>query len=95
MSTNWSAFQFSHWFSLAFVVFGATFIAYLFIVYGISKLGATITGTYVYTQPVFATLTAMLLFHEELNLTKIIAAILIFCGVFIANKKRVIDTVVE
>ena len=94
-NTNWSAFQFSHWFSLGFVVFGATFIAYLFIVYGIQKLGASITGTYVYTQPVFATITAMLLFDERLSLVKILAAALIFGGVFLANKKRVIDTVVE
>lgn len=93
--TDWSAFQFSHWFSLGFVVIGATFIAYLCIVYGISKLGASITGTYVYTQPVFATITAMLLFHEDLSLVKILAASLIFGGVFLANKKRAIDTVVE
>ena len=95
MSTNWSAFEPSHWFSLAFVVIGATFIAYLFIVYGISKLGATLTGAYVYTQPVFATITAMLLFNEKLSFVKILAAILIFSGVFLANKKRAIDTVVE
>ncbi|MBC7722859.1 MAG: EamA family transporter, partial [Pedobacter sp.] len=66
-----------------------------FIVYGIQKLGASITGTYVYTQPVFATVTAMLLFDERLSLVKILAAGLIFSGVFLANKKRVIDTVVE
>ena len=95
VSTNWSEFGASHWFSLAFVVFGATFIAYLFIVYGISKLGATLTGAYVYTQPVFATITAMLLFNEKLSFVKILAAILIFSGVFLANKKRAIDTVVE
>lgn len=94
LNTNWSAFQFSHWFSLAFVVFGATFIAYLFTVYGISKLGATTTGTYVYTQPVFATLTAMLLFNEKLDFIKIVAALLIFGGVFLANKKQATDIVV-
>ena len=94
-NTNWAAFKFSHWFSLGFVVIGATFIAYLFIVYGIQKLGASTTGTYVYTQPVFATITAMLLFNEQLSLVKILAAGLIFSGVFLVNKKRVIDTVVE
>lgn len=95
LNTNWAAFQLSHWFSLIFVVVGATFIAYLFIVYGISKLGASITGTYVYTQPVFATITAMLLFNEHLSFVKILSAALIFAGVFLANKKRDIDTVVE
>jgi drug/metabolite transporter (DMT)-like permease len=94
-NTNWSSFQFTHWLSLFFVVIGATFIAYLFIVYGISHLGPSITGTYVYTQPVFATITAMVLFHENLSLVKILAAALIFSGVFLANKKRTIDAVVE
>ena len=95
VSTNWLAFHAVDWFALTFVVVGATFIAYLFIVYGISKLGATITGAYVYTQPVFATITAMLLFNEKLSVIKILAALLIFSGVFLANKKRAIDTVVE
>lgn len=95
VNTNWAAFEFSHWFSLGFVVIGATFIAYLFIVYGIQKLGASITGTYVYTQPLFATITAMLLFDEKLSPVKILAAGLIFSGVFLANKRRVIDPVVE
>jgi drug/metabolite transporter (DMT)-like permease len=49
----------------------------------------------VYTQPVFATITAMVLFHEQLSLVKIIAAVLIFSGVFLANKKQTIDAVVE
>ncbi len=93
--TNWSAFQWHHWFSLAFVVLGATFIAYLFVVFGISKLGASVAGAYVYTQPVFATITAMLLFNEHLSLIKLIAASLIFGGVFIGNKKQAIDTVAE
>ncbi|MFC4233052.1 DMT family transporter [Parasediminibacterium paludis] len=95
VNTQWSAFQFMHWLSLFFVVIGATFIAYLFIVYGISHLGPSITGTYVYTQPVFATITAMVLFHEQLSFVKIVAALLIFGGVFLANKKRDIETVVD
>jgi len=95
MNTNWSAFLFTHWLSLFFVVIGATFIAYLFIVYGISHLGPSITGIYVYTQPVFATITGIVLFHEQLSWIKIFAAALIFGGVFLANKKRDIDTVVE
>jgi drug/metabolite transporter (DMT)-like permease len=95
VNTNWSVFQLTDWLSLFFVVIGATFIAYLCIVYGISHLGPSITGTYVYTQPVFATITAMVLYHEQLSFVKIVAAVLIFGGVFLANKKRDTDTAVE
>jgi drug/metabolite transporter (DMT)-like permease len=88
MQVNWFAFLWHHWFALGFVVIGATFLAYMFMVYGIAKLGSSVVGTYIYTQPVFATITSMILFNEALTLTKIIAAILIFSGVFLVNLKR-------
>ena len=68
------------------VVFTGTFLAYLFNVYGIKILGASMAGFYIYTQPVFAALIAMIFLKEELSLYKIIAAALIFTGVYLANK---------
>lgn len=85
---QWHLFLWHHWFALGFVVFGATFFAYMFVVYGIAKLGSSVTGTYIYTQPVFATITSMILFGEQLTFTKIIAALLIFGGVFLVNLKK-------
>lgn len=88
MQVQWNLFLWHHWFALAFVVLGATFFAYMFIVYGIAKLGSSVTGTYIYTQPVFATITSMILFGEQLTLVKVVAALLIFGGVFLVNLKR-------
>lgn len=85
---QWHLFLWHHWFALGFVVFGATFFSYMFVVYGIAKLGSSVTGTYIYTQPVFATITSMILFGEQLTLVKIIAALLIFGGVFLVNLKK-------
>jgi drug/metabolite transporter (DMT)-like permease len=85
---NWNGFLWHHWFALGFVVLGATFLAYMFMVYGIAKLGSSIVGTYIYTQPVFATVTSMILFNEKITLVKIIAALLIFGGVFLVNLKK-------
>jgi drug/metabolite transporter (DMT)-like permease len=48
---SWVSFDGISWFCLAYVVFGATFFAYQFMNYSISKLGASITGSYIYTQP--------------------------------------------
>jgi len=73
--------------SMGLIVFTGTFLAYLFNVYGIKILGASIAGFYIYTQPVFAALIAMLFLREELGLYKIVAAALIFTGVYLANKK--------
>lgn len=73
--------------SMGLIVITGTFLAYLFNLYGIKTLGASVAGFYIYTQPVFAALIAMLFLHEQLALYKIIAAVLIFSGVYLANKQ--------
>ena len=86
---SWRAFDSLSWFALAYIVFGATFLAYQLMNYGISKLGASITGSYIYTQPFFATLASMLILHESLSLPKMAAATLIMTGVFLTNYNQV------
>lgn len=81
---NYTALDFT---AMALIVVTGTFLAYLFNLYGIKVLGASVAGFYIYTQPVFAALIAMLYLHEKLALYKIIAAVLIFGGVFLANKQ--------
>ncbi|NCI45085.1 DMT family transporter [Sediminibacterium soli] len=87
-ATDWSLFHFSHWLALAFVAVGATFIAYLWNVYGISVIGASATGAYIYTQPVFAALIAIFFAGEQFSLRKLMAALLIFAGVYLVNVKK-------
>jgi drug/metabolite transporter (DMT)-like permease len=88
MQVQWSAFDGWSWFSLGFCVFGATFIAYQVMNYSISKLGAGVTASYIYTQPFFATVGSMLLLNESLSLSKIIAGALIITGVFLINYRK-------
>ncbi len=71
---------------MALVVITGTFLAYLFNVYGIKILGASVAGFYIYTQPFFAALIAMVFLKETLSMYKIIAALFIFAGVFLANR---------
>lgn len=84
----WTSFLWHHWVALAFVVIGSTFLSYLFMVYGLAKLGSTVVGTYMYTQPIFATIAAMVLFNEKLTAIKLLAAIFIFGGVYLVNKQQ-------
>ncbi len=83
---KWATFNPVDITTMALVVFTGTFLAYLFNVYGIKILGASAAGFYIYTQPFFATFIAMIFLHEPLQLYKIVAAILIFSGVYLANK---------
>lgn len=85
---SWSSLGAIDWGLIGFVVLGATFFAYLFNLYGIHQLGAAITGTYIYTQPVFAALIAIFILGEKLTFHKILAALLIFGGVYLVSRKN-------
>ncbi len=87
-ATPWEKLDWSHLASLFFIVIPGTFLAYFFNIYGIQHLGAGVTGSYIYTQPVFAAIIAVLFFHEHLTATKLVAAIMIFSGVFLVSFKR-------
>ncbi|MCA6485309.1 MAG: DMT family transporter [Chitinophagaceae bacterium] len=88
LSIQFQSWPANAWAALLFVTIGATFLAYLFNIYGISQLGAAATGSYIYTQPIFATLIACFFFGEELTLQRILAALLIIGGVFLTNYKK-------
>jgi drug/metabolite transporter (DMT)-like permease len=83
----WAQYNSVDWISIGLVVITGTFFAYLFNLYGIKILGSSIAGFYIYTQPVFAALIAMFFLHEQLAAYKISAALLIFTGVYLANRQ--------
>jgi drug/metabolite transporter (DMT)-like permease len=86
---RWDEMHFIDYAATLFVAIGATFFAYLFNIYGIGKLGSSTTGAYIYTQPIFAAIIAIILLGEEMTYIKIIAAGLIAGGVYFVNKKTV------
>lgn len=88
INTDWQQFGTNELLSLAFVVLGATFLAYLFTVYGLQHLSASATGAFIYLQPIFSTLFSFLVFGEIMTFSKILAAVLIFAGVYLVNKKK-------
>lgn len=84
----WSQFKINEYLLLFMIVVPGTFLAYIFNAYGIKKLSASTAGTYIYSQPVFAVLISTIFLKETLELYKIIAGAIIFCGVFLANKQK-------
>ena len=84
---TWRVFTGKEILATGFIVIGATFFAYLFNLYGIHHLGAGITGSYIYTQPVFAAIIAILILDETFTVQKIIAAALIVSGVYLVSRK--------
>ena len=87
MAIKWQNFSTIEYGCISFIIIGGTFLAYLFNAYGIKILGASVAGAYIYIQPVFATVIAMVFLKEKLELYKIFAAVLIFTGVYLSNRQ--------
>ncbi len=85
---QWHLFSVTNWVCLMYVVIGATFLAYQLMNFGIKKLGASATGSFIYTQPFFATIASVLIFEEQINFSKILAAVMIVAGVYLTNFKK-------
>ena len=78
----------SAWLSIAYVVVGSTFFAYLLNVSALNRADPSLVGIYIYLQPVMATAIALSLGKDELNGIKIFASLLIFSGVYLAGRRR-------
>lgn len=85
---SWHVFTMKDYLLMFLIAVPGTFLAYIFNAYGIKILSASVAGAYIYSQPVFAVATAMIFLKEELLPHKIFAALLIFAGVYLSNKRQ-------
>lgn len=72
---------------IAFVVICTTFLAYLFNIYGLKRLNPSTVSTYIYLQPVLASIVAIVAQSDELSLIKVISAIIIFLAVYLVSQQ--------
>ncbi|MUU78479.1 DMT family transporter [Winogradskyella endarachnes] len=84
---QWETFSPYVYFSIAFVVVGATFGTYLFNPIALNKLKASTVGVFIYLQPVIAGLFALVMGADSMDTIKIIAMLLIFSGVYLVSLK--------
>ena len=74
-------------FGMAFVVIGTTFLTYLLNVFALKELSAATISAFIYLQPFIAIVYAIATGADSLNITKILAATLVFTGVFLVTRK--------
>lgn len=70
---------------VAFIVIGTTFLAYLLNAYALVSVSASVVSAYVYSQPFIASLIALSLGKDSLHSSFIIAALLVFSGVYMVS----------
>jgi len=97
LTTNFEAFTIHTYVTIAFVIIGTTFLAYLFNIYALSKVSPSVNSSYIYLQPaisfIMVSIYAFVLGHEEyaqdINLVKIVSCLLVIIGVYLISKKPV------
>lgn len=93
---GWNEFQavdFSHlptdiFWKIGFVVVFSTFLTYLLNLVSMRELKPTTVAVFIYLQPLFATIFAVSLGKDDLNLVKLISALFIFVGVYLVTQKK-------
>ena len=88
IQTEWGSFDVTFYSQLAFVVFGATFTAYLLLPVAQRGLRPTVISIYNYGTPVIAPLVAIMMGQDRLTPIKILSAVLILLGVFMVTRSK-------
>lgn len=84
---EWSNMPNEAWLSLAYIVIGTTFIAYLLNTWALQYVNPSLVGYYIYLQPVFSTIVAVSFRGDKLTLTEAVYSLLIFTGVYLVSLK--------
>lgn len=84
---QWDNFTGTVWFSFFYVIIGSTFLAYLLITISLRQLSPAIVGFYIYLQPMIAAIHGIIIQKEKMTMIKILAALLIFTGVYFINQR--------
>lgn len=86
--TDWASLGTAEIAGLAYIVVFATFVCYMLVVVGQKNLRPTVAGMYNYVQPIVACIVAVMWGMDSFNLTKGLAVLLIFGGVYLVNASK-------
>lgn len=89
--TDFAAIPTSSWGAILFVLLGPTFIAYFCVGFGLKRVRPSTVAIYQYLQPVIAAFFAVFRGQDTINGVKILAAILVFGGVFLVTESSRLD----
>ncbi len=87
LQIQWQSLPQAAWLSLLYVVAGTTFLAYLLTSIALKSLDATVVGFYSYFQPILVVIIGITMYQQHLTAAKIIAAVMIFAGVYLVNRR--------
>jgi drug/metabolite transporter (DMT)-like permease len=88
LSIDLNAFTPKAWFGFWYVLLLATYLAYYIHTAVLKYISPSISGTYVYFQPIVATIITIVFGLDSLNSIKVLSALMIFLGVYLVGKRN-------
>ena len=88
VSLEWTKIPSVQMWELGFLIVFATFISYFLIPFGQKRIRPTLVSMYSYIQPIIATIISIILCMDILTWQKLMAALMVFAGVFIVSRSR-------
>ena len=87
-SLEWTKIPSVQMWELGFLIVLATFVSYFLIPFGQKRIRPTLVSMYSYIQPIIATIISIILCMDILTWQKLMAALMVFAGVFIVSRSR-------
>lgn len=88
LESDFTIIPLSIWFSILYVVLGATIIGYLLYNFALQRLSPVVASFYMYLQPLIASISVIIIGRDFLSETQIISGLLIFIGVYFVSYQR-------
>lgn len=88
VAVDWTLFDTGDWWIVVFILLGTTFLTYLLNAWALRHASASLVGSYIYLQPVFAALLAIVLGQDSLGWVKVMYILTIFAGVYLVSRKK-------
>lgn len=88
VSLEWTKIPSVQMWELGFLIVFATFVSYFLIPFGQKRIRPTLVSMYSYIQPIIATVISIILCMDILTWQKLMAALMVFAGVFIVSRSR-------
>lgn len=85
LTISFAHFDWYGWAAIAYIIILGTFLVYLMINFSLNILTPTAVSYYTYLQPILAAVSSVSIGMERITLPKVLAAMLIFTGVWLVT----------
>lgn len=83
----WNTMPLPILYRVGFIIVFTSFMTYMFNLFAIKELKPTTLSIFIYLQPVIASIYALFVGSDSLNVIKVAATVLIFTGVYLVTRK--------